>query len=403
MPDANWDPAQHKGETVLLRSGGGSAQWGPGNFGFLDIVNMVDYDITDTAGPCYGENGANLYNCLIGAEAALTLCFENGQLELLPGQRNGITPAVLNSKFDMYNATNQQYQDDSRFRPAPIVSKSYETGTTCAQQSENDITDTTDFLPDDCFWDGVTSGCGVYDSVVRYGNGDWEDARLEYVDRNYSVDMASIGTITGLETVNIAGQTYHIDDPFRPNGSGANERPDYYQDYPELDNTAWRWHYYNAEVAASYFNSPDTVFNSTTGEVNQASLIDGSAQRSTPIDLVAVRDPNDPDNLLDPPSGAFLSRSGTGLPHCAPDASLNPRRRTIVSAVVDCDDPNNNMNGSGTATARYFVEVFLQSVSGGTTTNGDMDIYIELISDPLVVGDPSYASGVFRNLIQLYR
>ena len=31
------------------------------------------------------------------------------------------------------------------------------------------------------------------------------------------------------------------------------------------------------------------------------------------------------------------------------------------------------------------------------------EIFVEIISDPLIVGDPSYANGIFRNLVQLYR
>ena len=409
MPDSNWNPGDHQGETILLRSGGNSAGWGPGNFGFLDVINMLDYDITDVAGPCEGLNGAPLYNCLIGAESAVTYCFANGQLELLPGQRNGISPSVLNTKFDMFNATNQGEETNPAFRPAPIVTKAYEENSTCAQQAEIDITDTTDFLPDDCFDNGNPGNlCGAYNGVVRYGNGDWLDARLEYVDRNYSVDLLSIGTVNPSEIVMIGGQNYHVDDPFRPEGpNGTNPRPPQYADYPSLDNTKWRWNYYNAEVAAAHFTSPDTVYNSGTGEINQAAII-GGPFRPTPLDLVQVLDPADPDNASAPFNGATLSRSGSSLPHCAHvgtdlQYSLNPRRRTIVSAVVDCGDPNNNMNGSGTATARYFVEVFLQSVSGGTTTNGDFDIYVEPISEPLFVGDPSHANGVFRNLVQLYR
>lgn len=399
MPNASWDPGDHKGETILLRSGGRNAGWGPGNFGFLDVVNMTGYDVTDTAGPCYGLNGASLYNCLIGAESAITFCFENGNLELLPGQRNGISPAVLNTKFDMFNATNQQYEQDSRFRPAPIVTKKYETGSTCANEGEIDIDDATDFLPDDCFSNGnATSSCLEYDDIVRYGDGNWEAARMEYVDRNYSVDIASVGTVDPVtEIVTIDGAQYHVDDPFRP-GDGDNPRKDEYAGFPVVTDSAWRWHYYNAEVAAAYYSNPTVVYGSSTpGEVDISNpsgvlRVNGDGDPA-PLDLLDVLDAD----------GNVINRSGTSLPHCASDYTMNPRRRTVVTAVVDCDAPYNNMNGSGTARAEYFIEVFIQSVAGGTTTNGDMSIYVEPISDPLYSADPSFASGVFRNLVQLYR
>jgi len=349
--------------------------------------------VTDTAGPCFGLSGAPLYNCLIGAESAITLCFENGNLELLPGQRNGISPAVLNTKFDMYNATNQGYQSDSRFRPAPIVTKKYETGSTCAQQAEADIDDATDFLPDDCFTSVTGAGCLSYSSVRRYGDGNWHESRMEYVDRNYSVDTTTVGTAGAVERITVTnpdGTTsqYHVDDPFRP-GDATNPRKTQYTSFPVVPDGAWRWNYYNAEAAAAYFDDPAAAY--VNGEVDVTQIAGGL--RTTPVDLLRVLDADE-----NP-----VTRSGTSLPHCASDYTVNPRRRTVVAAAVNCSAPYNNMNGSGTARAEHFVEIFIQSVSGGTTTNGDMEIYVEPISDPLQYSDPSYANGKFRNLVQIYR
>ncbi|MEO9825648.1 MAG: Tad domain-containing protein [Paracoccaceae bacterium] len=420
--DANspiWDPSNHLGESVLLRTGGGPNSWGPGNYGYLNVVNMTPEEAkADPAGPCFGESGANLYSCLIGAESALTLCFENGSLRYLTGNGDGYRSATLNTKFDMYNAALSGEQDDDRFRPGPVVTKRYAEGDTCAPDGGGGggqgqgqgqgqggggtapliNESTTDFPLDDCFTDGSTN-CSFYQApgVPRYGDGNWTQGRLDYVENNYSRDGDSVGVITDQE---LQGG-YHIDDPFRPLLADVIEtdgtvtdwsRPD--ASYPILDNTAWRWNYYNAEVAAVHFSNPTTAYSTTLGEVDFT-----SQTRTNARDLI-----NDYDAAAD---GSVTARDGTSLPHCSTEGyTLNPRRRTLVAAVVDCSDPVQlgELNGqSGEGAATWFVETFMTSVAGGVTTGSDFDIDLEIISGALQTGDPSFANGTFRNLVQLYR
>ncbi|NNE88250.1 MAG: hypothetical protein HKN27_09260 [Silicimonas sp.] len=419
-----WDPNNHLGESVLLRAGGQN-DWGPGNFGFLDVVNMTPDDVkTDPASPCAEESGADLYSCLIGAESAVTLCFENGILNFLTGNGDGYTSATLNTKFDMYNASLTQEQSDPRFRPAPVVTKRYLEGDTCAPggASTNDVT--TDFPMDDCFDDSLVTGnagCLLYGggngtgnpAIPRFGDGDWSQGRILYVENNYSIDGDSIGVVTPEE---VQGG-YHVDDPFRPmlpadfDGDGNEVRPalprrSEYLDFPIVLNDAWRWHYYNAEVAAAYFDDPDAAYNQEIGEVDFT-----RPQRTTTVqdpvtlDDIVVPDPQDLiTDYLNPDGTLALERDSTSLPHCAPEPSLNPRRRTVVAAVVDCVAEEDELRGrSGEGAATWFVEVFLPSVAGGVTTGSDFDIEVEIISGALQTGDPSFANGRFRNLVQLYR
>lgn len=387
-----WDPENHIGDSILLRTGGGTNPWDPGNFGFLDVVRtFATRELIDPASPCFGMNGSPLYNCLIGVEAPATLCFENNRLGFLPGQGAGISPDVLNTKFDMYGSGMAGFENSARFRSAPVVTKPYAQGATCSAgggaAADNS---TTDFPLDDCFNGGA--GCLNVGGEPRFGNGRWREGRRDYVENNYSVDGDSIGTITSDERVG----RYHIDDPFRPaipaqGGNPAVPRKPEYLSNPVLRNNTSRWNYYNAEVAAAYFADPALAYDNAVGEVN---LLEAFA--ATPTDLIT--------DYVDSDGNVVQTRTGTSLPHCAADFSRDPRRRTLVVAGVNCGAQAGQLGGAGEeGAATWFFEVFLPSASDDASVSGNFDMHVEVISGGLQTGDPSFATGNFRSLVQLYR
>lgn len=407
MPENNWDPEDHIGEQVLVRTGQqGNSFWDSGNFGWLDVRETIpDESLVLDGGDCDGLTGNPLLICLIAAEKGVVTCFENGLLTTLPGQKQGIESAVFNTRFDMYNATTSQYKGSSTFQPAPIITRGFEDngGDVCVGNATQDI-ETMPFPRDDCF---RTDTCQDWGGVGRFGEGDWSgrragtDGRLNYVEANYS-DITRAGNATP-GTVNTTKydavdnpegelyivdegtadeQWYHIDDPFRP-GNPNN--------YPVILNGSKRFDYYRAEVAATYYTNPQDAFDKYGSDPTK---VPNSPLRNNPLSLF----PGD--------------RSEDGLPKCAVDPdeggvdgnfSLDPRRRVVVAAVVNCT--KEEVKGKTVdVKADYFVEVFItEPVKGDATAKEKFDMYIELIGPPINVGYENVATGTFRNLVQLYR
>ncbi|MXQ07528.1 hypothetical protein GQ651_06675 [Alphaproteobacteria bacterium GH1-50] len=482
MPEGNslmsgepWDPADHIGQTIRLRDGdGGGGQggpyWEPGNFTWLDIREQVPDTVVDLDGPCQGLSGNNLYECLFAAEGGATLCFENGLLTTLPGQKEGNVAAVFDTRFDIYSSSSSQVADDPTYRPAPVVNKAYEADGVCGS-GQTSTTTTMALPPDDCFKSTAADPfgtCGNYSGELRYGNADWEDGRLKYVETNYSRDFDSTGTIlsgditTGGEMMTIAGEEYHRDDPFRPeavygtdytaqdlidaglvqreadgtpsvDGAGnqipdpdqltktsminrnlpAGATPVDYSNFPIIPNGSTKWDYYQAEVAGSLYQVPNLVFNldpdntvdTFNDEADGASLIvedisgPGEEAVLVPRPRELIRDIEGPTNY---------DRLGSTNPYCSRVAdesnfSLDPRRRTLVAAAVDCGAQK--ISGKTTdVRATYFVEVFLISPSDDDPVDKKKkEIFVEIIGPALNTGETQVRPGRFRNLVQLYR
>lgn len=393
-----WDPANHIGSTILLKAGGGGGPnpWQVGNFGYLDVVGATsDAAKTDPAGACFGiTDAALLHSCLLASISPTTMCFENGNLGFLAASGSGIRSDALNTKFDIYSALLSTAQGDDRFAPAPIVTKRHADGATCApggSGAPDPTSYTTDLPADDCFNAGAPyAGCERYvdssGNSPRVGNGDWSEGRLAYVDTNYGVDFESFDMVLPEEVVD----GYHLDDPFRPDVTG-HPRNAANASYPVIPSGASRWNYYNAEVAAGYFASPALAYDATLGEVDLS-----EAERSSPRDLISDYDPD-----ID---GNVTARPGSSLPQCAADPVLDPRRRTLVAAVVDCSTNGAALNrGQTSGSATWFVELFLPGVVGEVAGAGADDFYVEVISGGLQNGGAPLSNGTFRNLVQLYR
>lgn len=374
-----WDPANHIGDTLkLVTTSGGTANWGPGSMGFFDATGA-----TDTASRCFGEGGADLYNCLMTVASRRTQCVENGTLAFQDGEVPGIIHRYFNVRMDRYIRGYRHLIRDPAFPAAPIVTKPWAAGSTCGGLGGIPITDATDFLPDDCFASGT---CLQFAGEDRVGDGDWAAARMLYVDINYSVDDLTIGTIEAAERISVLAAEYHIDDPFRP-GDATNPRRAEYAGYPVVPAGAMRWNYYNAEIAAAYFDEPAAAYLGDTVDLSGAS----SALRNDPIDLLEVLRPD----------GTIVARQGSSLPQCARNTTIEPRRRSFVAAAVDCN--TQPINGPAIGRAAWFVELFILDVAEGGDVNGDLSFHVEVISPGLQNAGQSLTNGTFRNLAQLFR
>jgi Flp pilus assembly protein TadG len=170
VPNASWRASANIGNQILLRSSGGQSAWLPGNFGFMDVTEVP----IDTTGPCNGLNGANLYECLVGAERGITGCIRTDTfvLQTQPGQRNGLA-AAFNMRFDIYQGNLQQKRTNSSYRPAAnTVQGTRGTGNPPCR-GNNPPASNAMALPRDT---NITGG-------NRFGNGSWN--RTGYVTTNH--------------------------------------------------------------------------------------------------------------------------------------------------------------------------------------------------------------------------
>jgi Flp pilus assembly protein TadG len=163
------------GEMIRLRSGGGGAAWGPGDFGFLDPGKIL----VDDEGPCAGKTGVKLDACLIGAIGSITQCFAQNGVDTEPGQKVGIEDAIFNVRFDIYKAIMNGAKNNPDYAPAPNVIKGIvpASGGSCIGNNEAPSPDTLGLPRDGCFAAGTCS---------RYGDGNWVAGRADYVAANYA-------------------------------------------------------------------------------------------------------------------------------------------------------------------------------------------------------------------------
>lgn len=176
----------HIGSTILLRSGGNGAAWGPGDFGFLDPAGSGI--VADPNGPCAGlsPSGVKYYECLMAAEGNISQCFSQHGVNTEPGQKNGIENAIFNLRFDIYTSSMNGKANDPNYPPAPNVIKGLVPksngngkggGNACIGNTPQTSPDTVPLPIDDCMASGT---CG------RYGNGTWSTGRTSYVASNYN-------------------------------------------------------------------------------------------------------------------------------------------------------------------------------------------------------------------------
>jgi Putative Flp pilus-assembly TadE/G-like len=169
VPNASWRASDNIGKQILLRSGGGSAAWGPGNFGFLDVTSLP----VDATGPCNGLNGANLYRCLVGAEHGITACIRtDAGVDTQTGQRVGLAEA-FNTRFDIFRGSMNGESSNPNYRPAPNTVQGTKPRGSASCRGNN--TDPSNAMP-------LPRDTGL--SVTnRYGTGSWD--RAGYVTTNH--------------------------------------------------------------------------------------------------------------------------------------------------------------------------------------------------------------------------
>ena len=107
----------------------------------------------------------------------------------------------------------------------------------------------------------------------------------------------------------------------------------------------------------------------------------------------AINNPNAPD-ILD------SSLSETGIPQCATSTPAGPSRRVVVAAGIDCS-ANPIAGRTLNIPVEQYYEVFLTEQVG---TQSEFAIVGEVIGIPDANGiGGSGATGIFRDLVQLYR
>jgi hypothetical protein len=169
VPNNAWRASDHIGDQIMLRSGGGGAAWGPGNFGFLDVTTLP----IDPAGPCNGLNGAQLYRCLVGAENGITACLRtDAGVDTKPGQSNGLA-AAFNTRFDHFSGPMNGERNDANYRPAPNTVQGTRPSGSSACRGNNPPASNAMALPRD-------TGISL---TNRFGNGSWN--RAGYVATNH--------------------------------------------------------------------------------------------------------------------------------------------------------------------------------------------------------------------------
>lgn len=166
----------HKGDMVVLRSGGQGAAWGPGDFGFISPASGA---LADPSGPCAGiSSGPQLLQCVLAAAGPVTQCFAQRGVDTEPGQKVGLTNTGLNVRFDMYAGSMQSARNDPDYEPAPNVIKGIvpKGGGSCIKNNSDTSPDTVALPHDACIDSG---SCG------RFGDGDWSAGRTAYWTTNH--------------------------------------------------------------------------------------------------------------------------------------------------------------------------------------------------------------------------
>ncbi|SLN73907.1 hypothetical protein ROG8370_03639 [Roseovarius gaetbuli] len=180
-PNSTRKADDHIGESVLLRTGGNGAGWGPGSFGFIDPSS----GLIDDTGPCSTLNGSMQDSCLIAATQERTACFETRGVNVRNGQSVGVFESTLNIRFGIFLASVQSLKNNPAYAPAPNVISGYAAsnpsgngngGNQCVSTEGSVSPDTVGLPPGDCHASGLCD---------RYGDADWSTGRAAYVAMNY--------------------------------------------------------------------------------------------------------------------------------------------------------------------------------------------------------------------------
>jgi Flp pilus assembly protein TadG len=317
VPSGSWRAKDNIGKQIEVVSGSsGGGAWTPGNFGFLDPTVLP----TDPTGPCAGENGAQLYRCLVGAERGITQCIATtAPLLTRPGQAVGLTE-YFNTRFDLFDGGMKKYATDAAYRPAPnVLSDLWTEGS-----GKGGGKGATPPVPPNMPKDSCIAG-----STCRFGAGDWD--RTAYLTAYH-------------------GNLWPIPGDTRT----AAELP------ARADIT--RHDIYQAEIRSARARSD-------AGMITAAGFGDmGRPGAHASADTAAER------------------------------ATLDPARRILMAAAVDCG--GQDMNGRSNVTALEYVRIFMTEPVRGA--GSDSRILAEIVGSAGGTGSGA-VEGSYRDFVQLYR
>ncbi|MCU9840229.1 Tad domain-containing protein [Ruegeria sp. WL0004] len=190
----------------MVSQGGGSESWGPGNFGFIQVDDVLGID---EAGACENAPPGQEDACALAASRTVSQCFSKRGVETKPGLSVGNMIAGFNTRFDRYESAANQFRNDAKydvdnFAAAPNVLDGWITtlqGGTCGNEpsppyevdGEIDLTATVGLPLDDCF--GSTGSC----PSTRIGDGDFTSGLQTYLTVNYGADYSG-ETPSGIPT-----------------------------------------------------------------------------------------------------------------------------------------------------------------------------------------------------------
>ncbi len=93
----------------------------------------------------------------------------------------------------------------------------------------------------------------------------------------------------------------------------------------------------------------------------------------------------------------------TGRPMCSINQSPDPKRRVVIAAGIDCTA--NPINGhESNVPVHEFVELFItQPVGDNTASPPSFDFWVEVVGSAGGGGGGTGSSGIFHDVVQLYR
>jgi len=158
MEDASFQRRQVK----FISKGGRNAQYGPGNFGYLD--------------PFGGNSGASKITDAIAIDKTKVCYSKSAGVRLRPGAISSVRHG-LNTRFDIYEGPYKKKRTDIHYAPAANVVKGYAGPKVCSIKPNQDAIG----MPrDHCFESGDCS-----DASGKMGNGNWDFIEYMRVNHNY--------------------------------------------------------------------------------------------------------------------------------------------------------------------------------------------------------------------------
>jgi hypothetical protein len=359
------------GTQVLLRTGGGSGGWGPGNFGWLDPSRYVD-----PAGPCSGKGGlSQVVGCMVGAERTISSCVSSRGVDLSPGQSVGIYDAAFNVRFDLFEGTLNNEAGDPNYTAAPNIVAGFRPmlqGSGCRNQNSGYEPST------------VTVPLPI-DASLSTTN------RFSAPGSDFEEDFPSPRTFEGQSVSDVSPKDLYL----------AKNHPE--TTTPDITDTRLPASYDGSSTAGTFLNQQKALYFRETG--NSAPV----TRFEIYLREIAAANARPDGRILRPnlgPTGAVTSLPETGTAQCNAVQSDDPFRRVIIAAEIDCSTVN--MNGS-TRNIRPngFVTLFLTHPVGatGTSSNATFDMWAEVLGDAKVGigGGAGEAGGKIRDVVRLFR